>query len=182
MKTGTTSRVQRVCRKICCRAVSWLESKINEWTEAIGVESTKAEHKSGEAKHQSHCMPRFVVIGEINLVLHFEAELGKCKEREESGYEHGDVKLWVVAEMECRKIEGKQSFDKQPRQVNTLDAEETTGEHDDEKSEKHTRNPAQTFVELLEKQLVGTNEDALQGTIYHKVPSSTVPQSAQKET
>ena len=79
-----------------------------------------------------------VVFGEIDLVLHLQAELRQGEEREEGGYQHGHIKMWVVAEVERREIKGKQPFDEKPRQIDALNTEEATGEHDNQEGEKHT--------------------------------------------
>ena len=80
-----------------------------------------------------------VVLGEVNLVLHLEAELRQGEEREEGCHKHGDVEMWVVAEMEWRKVEGKEAFDEEPRQVDALNTEEAACQHDDEEGEEHAR-------------------------------------------
>ena len=87
----------------------------------------------------------------------------------------------VVTEMEGYELEGKQPLDEEPRQIDALDAEEAAREDDDEEGEKHARNRAQTLIEPLQKQLVGTDENALQGTVNHEVPRRAVPQSADEE-
>ena len=102
-----------------------------------------------------------VVFGEVDLVLHLEAELRQGEEREESRHKHGDIEVRVVAEMERRELKGKQTFDEQPRQVDALDAEEAAGQHDDEEGEEHARDASQPFVEPLQEQLVSADEDAL---------------------
>ena len=126
-------------------------------------------------------MLTFVVVGEVDLVLHLQAELREGEEREESRHEHGHVEVRVVAEVERREIEGEEALDEEPRQVDALDAEEAASEHDDHEGEKHAWDAPQSLVEFFQKQLVGTDEDALQGTIDHEVPRCTVPQAANQE-
>jgi len=126
-------------------------------------------------------MLTFVVVGEVDLVLHLQAELREGEEREESRHEHGHVEVRVVAEVERREIEGEEALDEEPRQVDALDAEEAASEHDDHEGEKHAWDAPQSLVEFFQKQLVGTDEDALQGTIDHEVPRCTVPQAADQE-
>ena len=92
-----------------------------------------------------------VVFGEVDLVLHFEAKLRQGEEREEGGHKHGHIEVWVVAEMEGRKVEGEQALDEHPRQVDALDAEEAAGQDDDKEGEKHRRDTPQSFVELLQE-------------------------------
>lgn len=87
----------------------------------------------------------------------------------------------VVTEMEGYELEGEQPLDEEPRQIDALDAEEAAREDDDEEGEKHARNRSQTLIEPLQKQLVGTDENALQGTVNHEVPRRAVPQSADEE-
>ena len=123
-----------------------------------------------------------VVFSEIDLILHLKTEFREGEEREEGGHNHGHIEVWVVAEMERSKVKSKQALDEHPRQVDALDAEEATGQHDDEESEEYTWNSSQSLVELLQKQLVSANENALQGTIDHEVPCSAVPQTADEET
>lgn len=84
-------------------------------------------------------MLALVVFGEVDLVLHLEAELRQGEEREEGRHEHGDVEVRVVAEVERCKVEGKQALDEEPRQVDALDAEEATRQHDDEEGEEYAR-------------------------------------------
>ena len=79
----------------------------------------------------------FVVFGKIDLVLHLQAKLRQREEREESSYQHGDIKVWIVAKVERHKVEGKQALDEHPRQVDALDAEEASRQDDDEEGEKH---------------------------------------------
>ena len=122
-----------------------------------------------------------VVFGEVDLVLHLEADFGKGKEREEGRHEHRDIEVRVVAEVERRKVEGEEALDEEPREVDALDAEKATRQHDDEEGEEHTRDAPQTFVEFLQKQLVSADEDALQGTIDYEVPRRAVPQTADEE-
>ena len=122
-----------------------------------------------------------VVFSEVNFVLNFEAEFREGEEGEEGGHKHGHIEVWVVAEMERNEIEGKQTLDEQPRQVDALDAEEAARQHDNEEGEKYGRDAPQSLVELLEEEFVGTDEDALQGTIDHEVPSRAVPQAADEE-
>lgn len=78
-----------------------------------------------------------VIFGEVDLVLNLQAELREGEEREKGRHEHGHIKVWVVAEMERSEVEGKQALDEHPRQVDALDAEEATGQHDDEESEEY---------------------------------------------
>ena len=118
-----------------------------------------------------------VVFSEVNFVLNFEAEFREGEEREEGGHDHGHIKMRVVAEVERRKLEGKQTLDEHPRQVDALDAEEAARQHDDEEGEKYGRDAPQSLVELLEEEFVGTDEDALQGTVDHKVPRCAMPQT-----
>ena len=106
-----------------------------------------------------------VIVCEIDLVLHLKTEFRQCEEREEGRHEHGHIEVRIVAEMEGSEVEGKQALDEHPRQIDALDAEEATGQHDDKESEEYTRNSPQSFVELLQKQLIGTDENALQGTV-----------------
>ena len=126
-------------------------------------------------------MLALVVFGEVNLVLHLEAEFRQGEEREEGRHEHGDVEVRVVGEVERREVEGEEALDEEPRQVDALDAEEASGQHDDEEGEKHARDAPQALVEFLQEQLVGADEDALQGTVNHKVPCRAVPQAADEE-
>ena len=123
-----------------------------------------------------------VIVCEIDLVLHLKTEFRQCEEREEGRHEHGHIEVRIVAEMERSEVEGKQTLDEHPRQIDALDAEETACQHDDEESEEYTRNSPQSFVEFFQKQLIGANENALQGTIDHEVPCSAVPQTADEET
>lgn len=92
-----------------------------------------------------------VVFSEVNFVLNFEAELREGKERKEGGHDHGHIKMRVVAEVEGGEVEGKQTLDEHPRQVDALDAEEAARQHDDEKGEKYGRDAPQSLVELLEE-------------------------------
>ena len=87
----------------------------------------------------------------------------------------------IVTEVESFEIEGKQTLDEHPRQVDALDAEEAARQHDDKEGEEYARNPAQPFVELLQKQLVRADEDALQGTIDYEIPRCAVPQARDEE-
>ena len=80
-----------------------------------------------------------VIFCEVDFVLYLEAELREGEEGEEGSHNHGDVEVRVVAEVEGAKVEGKQALDEHPRQVNTLYAEEATGQNDDEEGEEHTR-------------------------------------------
>ena len=80
-----------------------------------------------------------VVFSEVDFVLYCEAKFREGEEREEGGHKHGHIEVWVVAEMERNKIEGKQPLDEQPRQVDAFDAEEAARQHDDEEGEKYTR-------------------------------------------
>ena len=122
-----------------------------------------------------------VKFSEVDFVLYLQAELREGEEREEGRHEHGHIEVRIVAEMEGSEVEGKQTLDEHPRQVDAFDAEEATGQHDDEECEKYTRNPPQSFVELLQKQLVGADEDALQSTVDHEVPRRTMSQTADEE-
>ncbi len=152
-----------------------LEPKVNERTEAASIQSTKAEDERQDADNECDDVLSAVIFGEVDLVLHFEAELREGEEREEGGHHHSDVEMRVVAEMERREIKGKQALDEHPRQIDALDAEEAAGQHDDEEGEEHGGDAPQSFVELLQEQLVGADEDALQGTIDHEVPCRTMP-------
>ena len=123
-----------------------------------------------------------VVVGEIDFVLHLETELRQGEEREEGRHEHGDVEVRVVGEVERGEVEGEEAFDEQPRQVDALDAEEAARQDDDEEGEEHAWNAPQTLIELFQEELVGTDEDALQGTINDEIPRRAVPQAADEET
>ena len=122
-----------------------------------------------------------VILGEIDFVLDLQSELREGEEGEEGRHDHGYIKVWVVAEVERRELEGKQAFDEQPRQVDALDAEEAAGQHDDEEGEDHRGDAPNLLVELLQEKLVGTDENTLQGTIDDKVPRCAVPQAANEE-
>ena len=67
----------------------------------------------------------------------------------------------VVAEMEGREVEGEQTLDEHPRQVDALDAEKASGQHDDEESEEYGRDAPQPLIKLLKEKFVGTDEDTL---------------------
>ena len=122
-----------------------------------------------------------VIFGEVDFILYLQAELREGEEREEGSHDHGHIEMRVVAEMERSKVEGEQAFDEHPRQVDALDAEEAARQHDDEEGEEHTWNPPQSLVELLQEQLVGADEDALQGAVDHEVPRCSMPQAADEE-
>ena len=107
------------------------EPKVDEWTETAGVEGAEAEDKGQDADDKRDDMLTLVVLGEIDLVLHLEAELGEGEEREEGRHQHGHIEMRVVAKMEWREIEGEQALDEEPRQVDALDAEEAARQHDD---------------------------------------------------
>ena len=117
-----------------------LEPEIDKRTESAGVQCAEAEHEGAYADHEGHDVLPAVVFGEIDLVLHLEAELRQGEEREESCHNHGDVEVWVVAEVERRELEGEQTLDEHPRQIDALDAEEAAGQHDDEEGEEYTWN------------------------------------------
>ena len=87
----------------------------------------------------------------------------------------------VVAKVERCEVEGEEALDEEPRQVNALDTEETARQHDDEEGEEHARDAPQTFVEFLQKQFVGADEDALQSAIDHEVPRRAMPQATDEE-
>ena len=78
-----------------------------------------------------------VVLGEVNLVLNLQTELREGKEGEEGGYDHSHIEMWVVAAVEGGEVEGEQTFDEHPRQVDAFDAEEASGQHDDEEGEEY---------------------------------------------
>ena len=126
-------------------------------------------------------MLALVVFGKVDLILHLEAELRQGEEREEGRHKHGDIEVRVVAEVERREVEGQEACDEEPRQVDALNAEEATRQHDDEEGEKHARDAPQPFVEFLQEQLVGADEDTLQGAIDHEVPRRAMPQAADEE-
>lgn len=126
-----------------------LESEINEGTETARVQGTKAENESENTDYEGDDMLLFAIFSEVDLVLHFQAELRECEEREEGRHEDGRVEMRVVAEVERRKLEGEKPLDEKPRKVDTLDAEEAAREDDNEEGEKHARNRTQTFIEPL---------------------------------
>ena len=128
-----------------------LESEINKWTKTARVQSTKAENESENTDYEGDNVLLFAIFSEINLVLHFQAELRECEEREEGRHEDGRVEMRVVAEVERRELESKEPLDEQPRKVDALDAEEAAREDDNEECEKHARNRAQTLIEFLQK-------------------------------
>lgn len=122
-----------------------------------------------------------IVFSEVDLVLHLETEFRESEEREEDGHKHSDIEMRIVAKMEGSKVESEEALDEEPREVNALNTEEAARQHNDEEGEAYAWNPAQALIELLEEELVSTDEDALQGTINYEVPRSPVPQTADKE-
>ena len=127
-------------------------------------------------------MLSFVVFGEIDLVLDLETELRQGKEGKESGDEHGHIEMGVLTEVEGDEVKGKEPLDEDPGEVDALDAEEATGEHDDAEGEEDGRDAANPLIELLQEELVGTDEDALQRAIHHEVPRGTMPETGDEET
>ena len=117
----------------------------------------------------------FVVFGEIDLVLDFQTKLRQGEEGEEGGDQHGHVEVGVLAEVERNEVEGKQPLDEEPGEVDALDTEEAPGQHDDTEGEEDRRDAPDALVEFLQEELVGADEDALQGTIHHEVPCGAVP-------
>ena len=137
------------------------ESEIDERTEAECVECAEAEHEAENGYHEGYDMLTLVVFGEIYFFLPTEAEFSQGDEREERCHYHSGEEMRVVGEMHRRELEGEKAFDEHPRQVDALDAEETAGEHYDGEGADNSRNPADFFVEILQKQLVGADEDTL---------------------
>ena len=127
-------------------------------------------------------MLTFVELSEIYFFLPFEAEFSQGDEREDCCYNHRGEEMRVVGEMHRGELEGEEAFDEHPRQVDALDAEEATCQHDDGEGADYSRHPADAFVEFLEEELVGAYEDTLQGAVYDEVPRRAVPQTADEET
>ena len=124
---------------IWCKFGFSSEPEVNERTKTTCVEGTEAEDESKDADDERDDVLPLVVFGEVDFVLHLEAELREGEEREEGRHEHGDVEMRVVGEVERREVKGKEALDEEPRQVDALDAEEATRQHDDEESEEHRR-------------------------------------------
>ena len=157
------------------------EPKIDERAETASIQRTEAEHEAENTDNERDDMLALIIFGEINFVLHLQAELRQSEEREEGRHEHGDIEMRVVAEVERNKVEGEKALDKEPRQVNALDTEETARQNDNEEGEKHRWDTPQPLVELLQEELVGADEDTLQSTVDHEVPRRAVPQTADEE-
>ena len=157
------------------------EPKVDEGTETAGVQGTKAENEGQDTDNERDDMLPLVVVGEVDLVLHLQADLRQGEEREEGRHEHGDIEVRIVAEMERREVESEEPLDEKPRQVDSLNAEEAARQDDDEEGEKHRRDASQTLIELLQKQLVSADEDTLQGTVNHEIPRCAMPQTADEE-
>ena len=126
-------------------------------------------------------MLTLVVFGKVDLILPSQAESRHRDEREYRCDDHRGEEMRVVGEMHWCELEGEEAFDEYPRQVDTLDAEEATCQHDDGEGADDCRHPAYAFVEPLKEELVGADEDTLQGAVYDEVPSCAVPQTADEE-
>jgi hypothetical protein len=123
-----------------------------------------------------------VVFGEIDQILDLQPELAQGEEGEEGRNQHCHIKMRVVCKMERGEVEGEQPLDEKPREVDALNSEETTCEHDDQEGEEYRGKLAQPFVEFLEKELVSADEDALQGAIDDKVPRRSMPETRYEKT
>ena len=126
----------------------FLEAEIDKRAKPWSIQCSEAENERRDTDYKGNDVLPTVVIGEIHLILYLQSELGEGKEREESRHQHCDITVRVVAEMERRKIKGEESFDEEPREVDALDTEETTGEHYYCKGADDRRNLADSFVEL----------------------------------
>ena len=78
-----------------------------------------------------------VIFCEIYFLLPSQSELAESDEREERRDEHRGVEVRVVGEMERNEVEGEQTFDEEPRQVDSFDAEEATCQYDDSECYYH---------------------------------------------
>ena len=79
----------------------------------------------------------FVVFGEVDFLLPSQSEFAESDEREECCDEHCGVEVRVVGEVERHEVEGEQTFDEEPRQIDSFDAEEASCENDDSECYYH---------------------------------------------
>ena len=116
----------------------FLESEINKWTKACGVQSGKAEQEGNDADNPNCDMPTIVKIGEKDLILKASAEFRERDERENRGDTKCDKQLELAMPVWCDKVEGKHPGDESPGQTEVLDAEDYPKKDYNEESDDDT--------------------------------------------
>ena len=103
------------------------------------------------------------------------------EEGEDGGHHHNGVNLGVAFEDEAAEVKGEHAGDESPGQTEVLNAEEHPNDTHGKESEDDGRHRTDFLHHLAEEELVGADEQAVQGTPNDEVPRGTVPQAAEQE-